>query len=183
MTYNEAFNRSNILNNIPLSYEGRKLPKSTAASVMLLRVAYSQKVDEFVGCMEEVRKGLKKEGFDARAAAVERMRAAEEKLRKYESGEGGEKPSEKELEEAAKTRSTLDAFEQEKKELEESMAEANRKKAEESVEVKGSLSPGDLADIYEMLGVEGDIEVAVPGNKIVKMDKSVFLQLVATIVN
>ena len=44
MTYNDIFFRNNIVANIPLVYEGRKLGKSEAASVMLVRVAYANKV-------------------------------------------------------------------------------------------------------------------------------------------
>ena len=54
MTYEEAFYKRVILANIPLVYEGRKLPKSETASVMLMRVAYNKIVDEFQEDMRKV---------------------------------------------------------------------------------------------------------------------------------
>lgn len=168
MTYNDIFNRRNILANIPLALDGNRLPKQTAASVMLLRVAYQNKVDEFVKFIQDVQRGLKKEGFDERAQSVAEMKGIDERRRKAEEWDGeGEQPampSKEELEKADKTRETLDDFEAERRELEDATLEAQRKKAEEKVDMKnGTLTRQELADIYDLLGAEGDIAYSVPG--------------------
>lgn len=168
MTYNDIFNRRNILVNIPLALDGNRLPKQTAASVMLLRVAYQNKVDEFVKFIQDVQRGLKKEGFDERAQAVAEMKGIDERRRKAEEWDGeGEQPvmpSKEELERADKTRETLADFEAERRELEDATLEAQRKKAEEKVDMKnGTLTRQELADIYDLLGAEGDIAYSVPG--------------------
>ena len=172
MTYREIITNRNLLNNVPLTFEGRKLPKNTAASVMLLRVSYNQKVDEFVKTIEDVKKGLKKEGFDERAQAVSEMEAVDKRKKAaddWKEGSEGEKPSyptEEEIEKAEKTRSTLKEFEAEKKELEEALMEANNKKLDEEVDMKnGKLTKDELADIYEVVGVEGDIPLSFPGGE------------------
>lgn len=63
MTYNDIYLKNRIVANIPLVFEGRKLPKSEVASVMLARIAYDKRVQEFEEIKKEIEKGLKKEGF------------------------------------------------------------------------------------------------------------------------
>ena len=188
MTYNDVFLRRNILLNIPLVFEGNKLPKSTAASVMLLRVAYQNKVDEFIKFLEEAKKGFKKEGFDERAQAVSQMEEIDRRKKaadEWKEGNEGEKPTmptAEELEKAEKTRETLEEFNNEKKELEEQIQEAQNKKASETVKMEnGSLSKEELADIYDMLGADGDIDYSVPNQvEKVKVPKEWLLSMIAT---
>lgn len=188
MTYNDVFLRRNILLNIPLVFEGNKLPKSTAASVMLLRVAYQNKVDEFIKFLEETKKGFKKEGFDERAQAVSQMEEIDRRKKaadEWKEGNEGEKPTmptTEELEKAEKTKETLEEFNKEKKELEEQIQEAQNKKAAETVKIEnGSLSKAELADIYDMLGADGDIDYSVPNQvEKVKVPKEWLLNMIAT---
>lgn len=187
LTYNDLFNKRAVLQNIPLVLEGRKLPKETAASVMLLKVQYQHKVDDFVKILDDVKKGLKKEGFDDRAQAVEEMKRIDERRAKAEAwkeGDEGEKPqmpSQKELDKAEQTRSTLEEFEKEKKELEEALQEAQEKKAKETVNFKNCmLSKENLADIYDLVGADGEIEYTIPGVSYThKIPKEMFLNMVA----
>lgn len=187
MTYNDVFLRRNILLNIPLVLNGNKLPKSTAASVMLLRVSYNNKVDEFIKFIDDVKKGLKKEGFDEREQSVLRMEDVDRRKKAFEEWkEGdGEKPSmptKEELEKAEETRKTLDDFNAEKKELEGQISEAQNKKALEEVDMKnGKLTKDELADIYEVIGVDGEIDYFVPGQKDkAKVPKEWFLNMIAS---
>lgn len=170
MKYNEVVANRNILVNIPLAFEGRKLPKETAASVMLLRVAYQQKVDEFVKTLDEVKKGLKKDGFDERARAVAEMEDVDKRKKASEEWDGeGERPAmptDEELKKAEETRATLEDFGKEKKELEEALAEANRKKLEEDAGNMGKLTKDELADLYELLGSEGVFNFVLPGGDV-----------------
>lgn len=192
MTYNDIFFRNRIVANIPLVFEGRKLPKSETASVMLIRVAYNNKVQEFEKDMEEVLKGLKKEGFDDRAHAIAemesvdaRMKAAKE-WKKGQKGEDGkpvekpEMPSDEELKKADETRATKEEFEAEKKELEEEYVTARQKRAEQKVEVKnGMFSRSEYAEICEVIGYEGEIEVFGFADVPVKISREEFLGMIA----
>lgn len=160
MNYNRVFQVNNVLVNIPLSMEGRKLPGKTAASVMLLRVAYGKKVNEFETDMQEVVKGLKKEGFDERARRYslpedDKERMTDEQQRKD--------------------------FESERKELEDAYLEARKRKAEENVEMKcGTLTRDELADLYEVVGTEGVMMMSVPyADKPIEVGREGFLQMVA----
>lgn len=188
MTYNTIFQNNNILSNIPLAYEGRKLPKSTAASVMLLRVKYQQKCDEFIKTLQNVQNGLKKEGYEQRAQEVAQMKdvfSRKEKAKQWKAEYGGEKPempSDEEIEKAEKTKSEiLEAFEAEKKEIEEATHEAQEKESVKEVVFKdGKLSKEELADIYEMIGVEGQFNYTMPGTtEGVKVSKEWFLNMIA----
>ena len=170
MTYNEIFQNRNILMNIPLAYEGRVLPKSTAASVMLLRVKYQQHVDEFIKTIQEVQKGLKKDGYDERVSAYSRMTSIFDKKKKAEEwkeGDEGEKPempTQEEIDEANKTKETAEEFEKERKELEEATMEAQDKEGKKEVNFKDcKLTKEELADIYEVIGVEGNFSYSVVG--------------------
>ena len=192
MTYNDIFFRNRIVANIPLVFEGRKLPKSETASVMLIRVAYNNKVQEFEKDMEEVLKGLKKEGFDDRAHAIAemesvdaRMKAAKE-WKKGQKGEDGkpvekpEMPSDEELKKADETRTTKEEFEAEKKELEEEYVTARQKRAEQKVEVKnGMFSRSEYAEICEVIGYEGELEVSGFADVPVKIPREEFLGMIA----
>lgn len=192
MTYNDIFFRNRIVANIPLVFEGRKLPKSETASMMLIRVAYNNKVQEFEKDMEEVLKGLKKEGFDDRAHAIAemesvdaRMKAAKE-WKKGQKGEDGkpvekpEMPSDEELKKADETRATKEEFEAEKKELEEEYVTARQKRAEQKVEVKnGMFSRSEYAEICEVIGYEGEIEVSGFADVPVKIPREEFLGMIA----
>lgn len=192
MTYNDIFFRNRIVANIPLVFEGRKLPKSETASVMLIRVAYNNKVQEFEKDMEEVLKGLKKEGFDDRARAIADMEAVDSRIKTYkewkkdQKGEDGnptqkpEMPSEEEIKKADETRSSKEDFEAEKKELEEAYLEARKRKSEEKVEIKnGMFSRSEYAEICDQIGCEGEIEVFGFTDVPVKISREEFLSIIA----
>lgn len=186
MTYREIITNRNLLNNVPLLFEGRKLPKSTAASLMLLRVSYNNKVDEYIKTLDEVKKGLKKDGYDEREQAVQQMEDIDRRKKaadEWKEGSEGEKPAsptEEEIEKAEKTRATLKDFEAEKKELEDAVNEASNKKLDEKVDMKnGKLTKDEFADIYEVIGVEGTLPVEFPGQTQGELPREVFLGWIA----
>lgn len=192
MTYNDVFYRSNIVSNIPLAFEGRKLPKSETASVMLIRVAYANKMEEYNKDMQEVLKGLKKEGFDERSQAIaememidSRVKAAKEwkKGMKDSNGKPIEKPempTSEEIAKAEKTRETKDEYESERKELEEEYAEARTKKAEEKVTIKNAtFSKAEYAEICDLIGNEGEIEIRGFSDAPMTIAKEQFLGMIA----
>lgn len=159
MTYNDIYNRRNILLNIPLSFEGRRLGKETAANVMLLRVDYQHKLDEYFKIMQEVENGLKSEGYEERAKAYHRMKE-------------GKTPKDEEQ---------MKAFEEEQTAYLDALDEARKKKADEPVEMKnGKLTKEDLADIYDLIGAEGSISYQDAGSgKEMETSREDFLSLIA----
>ena len=159
MTYNDIYNRRNILLNIPLSFEGRRLGKETVANVMLLRVAYQLKLDEYFKIMQEVEKGLKKEGYEERAKTYQQMKK-------------GETPKDEEL---------MKTFEEEQTAFLDALDEARMKKANEFIEMKsGKLTKEDLADIYDLIGADGNIAYRDAGTgKEMETSREEFLYLIA----
>lgn len=192
MTYNEIFSRNNIVSNIPLVYEGRKLGKSEAASVMLVRVAYANKVQEYEKYMEDVLKGLKKEGFDERSQAISEMEDIDRRKKAAEEWKKGDKdangkpvekpemPTKEELEKAEKTRETKEEYDKELKELEEAYGEARKKHGEKDVKFDSKLTRAEYAEICELIGYEGDFEFSsiFTGGK-ERISKEMFLSLIA----
>lgn len=173
MTYEEVFYKRVILANIPLVYEGRKLPKSETASVMLMRVACNKIVDEFQEDMRKVEEDLKKEGFSERSQAIAEMEDIDRRKKAAEEWKKGDKdangkpiekpgmPTKEELEKAEKTRETKDEYDKELKELEDNLNEIRGRKLKEKVDKKGTytFSRAEYAEICEVIGYEGDIEV------------------------
>ena len=193
MTYNDIFFRNNIVANIPLVYEGRKLGKSEAASVMLVRVAYANKVQEYEKYMEEVLKGLKKEGFDERSRAIAEMEDVDRRKKAAEQWKQGDKDdngkpvgkpemsTKEELEKSEKTRETKEEYDKELKELEEAYGEARRKQGEKDVKLDAKFTRAEYAEICELIGYEGDFEISsiFTGGK-EKISKEMFLGLIAS---
>lgn len=159
MTYNDIYNRRNILLNIPLTFEGRRLGKETAANVMLLRVAYQHKLDEYFKIMQEVENGLKNEGYEERAKTYHQMKDGK----------------------ALKDEEQMKAFEEEETAFLDALDEARKKKADEPVEIKnGKLTKEDLADIYDLIGAEGSIAYRDAGTgKEMETSREEFLSLIA----
>lgn len=159
MTYNDIYNRRNILLNIPLSFEGRRLGKETAATVMLLRVAYQHKLDEYFKIMQEVENGLKSEGYEERAKTYQQMKEVKTPMDEEQ----------------------MKAFEEEQGAFLDALDEARKKKADEPIEMKnGKLTKADLADIYDMIGAEGSIAYRDAGTgKEIEISREDFLSLIA----
>lgn len=192
MKYNDIFTRKAILNNIPLVFEGRKLGKSEVASLMLIRVAYDRKTDEFNKFMEDVLKGLKKEGFDERSQAVQQMEDVDRRKKAAEEWKEGdtdkdgrpmEKPSmptKEELEKADKTRETKADYDKELEELNESYMEARNKKLEEETTITGgTFTRAEYAEICGIIGSEGDIELTGFTTEAVKIPRAQLLNMIA----
>ena len=156
MTYNEVFTRHTAVQNVPLTMEGRALPAKTQASVVLKRVYYGNLVDGFEKDMQKAVEDFKTEGFDERLM----------KYREAKDKDGNH---------------TDEAFEQELEELNAKYAEARNQKAVEEVSAKPRLlTEGELADIIEVVGVTGDMEIMVAGKTEV-MPKERFISMLAAV--
>ena len=189
MTYNQIFEKSAIIKNIPIMFEGRKLPKGMSAKVVMVRVQYDKHIDNFNKEMEEVVKGLKPEGFDERSQKFQKMNDIDNRKAAFENWKKGDldaegkpvekpvMPSDEELKEADETRKGKEEFEKELLELNEEYASAQREKMSEEVEFSERLfTMEELSDLIEMLGEEeGTMKINdrdVP--------KQVFLNLIAS---
>lgn len=156
MKWTEIAARANVLRNVPLSTEGRKLGGDTMAELILLRVAYDRKAEELQLFMADVAKGLKPKGYDER----ERKAARHEELSKKSDRTADE---DRELRESI-TKEELESHERERKDMEKAFQEAQAKKMEEDVDPPAKpLSRKALAELCELIGAEGCIALQLPG--------------------
>ena len=181
MTYEEILGKRNISSNIPLVYEGRELSREMKATVVLMKVSYDKVAAEFDKDMQEVLKGLKKEGFDDRSRDIQKM---EEIDKRKEKNDNGEKdivaPTDEELKEAERIREKKEDYDKEVKELDESYRKAYVEKLKETVKfTERKLSSSDLAEIIGMLGTDGNMEITINGNKN-NVSKESFISLIAS---
>lgn len=150
MTYNEALNKQTLAGAIEIVANGKRLEKGTAATVMLMKVSLDKVINEFQEKMRETVNGLKSEGFDERQQNFARVQ-------ELNSKEDATKEEKKEAEELKKG---LEGFEEEMATLNEEVQEAQKKLLQEDCGLKSAtLSKEDLANIYEVMGVEGDSKV------------------------
>lgn len=166
MTYNQASEITRIALAIPIAIDGRKLPQDTAASVIMAQVGWSAVMDGYESRMQEALKKMKKEGFDERYAANERMKETDRRKKALDEWNGeGEQPAAptgEELEAAEKTRETAEEFEKELAEVLDLYSEARTKEGEKTVTgAPSALTRKELADIIGMLGTEGTVSVAL----------------------
>lgn len=188
MTYNEIFfNSKAILNNIPLGNKDFTFSPRIATSVLLMQVAYDQKVKEYNEFMQEALAKLKKDGFDDRHHKVNMFKDVDKRLTAHlawkegDSEERPAKPSDEELEAAKEGEAILAEFEAELKELELSYEEAATKKSSEEVEnFNKKLSLAEYEELVSCIGVSGDISIlTIDGNK-KDVPKVEFLRLIAS---
>lgn len=179
MTYNEAYQKANLLGMMPLGNAEFKFPASLSTAIILLQVEYQRKLKEFDETMAEVLKKLKKEGFDDRSQAIQKMEDIDKRLKEHEKDNSKPKPSDKEIAEADEIRKTEEEYRKEFDELDKQFTEAKNKKAEEKI---GGFNPVLTKEEYGMLvetiGVSGDI---VLPNIQQPIPKVTFLHMVAEI--
>lgn len=189
ISYAEAFEKNAIIKNLPLIYDGKKLPKGMSAKVVLVRVQYEKYVKEYEDLMQEVLKQLKKEGYDERAQAISKMeevfhlKEAFEKWKPGQKDEEGneinkpEKPSDEDLKDAEKTAETKDEFQKEHEELVAEYTKAREAKSKELVELtERKFTPEELDSIIEMLGIDGDMKI---DDKTIK--KEMFIDVIGSL--
>lgn len=167
MTYAEALNKHALVGAIELMANGKRLEKSTAATVMMLKVSFDKIAYEFNDKMKEIVKGLKPEGFDERQRNFAKMQ-------EINSKENATEEEKKEVEELAKG---LEGFEEELSILNDEEQEAYKKLLKEECNVKSaSITKDDWANIYEVMGVEGNSKLSI-GNE--PLSNEQFLSILA----
>lgn len=194
MNFYELLSKNTLVNQIPLVFNGIKLPAETAANVVILKVSFNNAIENLKKEQEEILKNLKKEGFDDRLRSVEEMYSVEERAKKCEEWVEGsldsegkeipkpEAPSESELAKAKETRSTLEDFNKEQQELFEVYEKALQKKYLEEVELDKGISKEDWKNIYDIIGVDATIDYRYPNGTNKEISGMQFMQYVGELI-
>lgn len=193
MKFFEFIAKSNIINQVPLYYNGEKLPASSAADIVMLRVTMNTILQEKQKFLEDSLSKLKKEGFDERARDVEEMRKVRDILQTLEEWKEGtkdsegkeipkpEKPSEESIKKAEKTALIEEDFNKEKEELISAYEEITKKQSTEDIEFNKGISKETWESVYNMLG-ESTIKFTYPNNKEVDLSSDIFLQYLGELI-
>ena len=194
MKYYELVAKSNIINQVPLYYNGEKLPASSAADIVMLRVTLNTILQEKQKFLEEALSKLKKEGFDERARDVEEMKKVKSILQALEEWKEGdkdnegneipkpEKPSEEAIKKAEETALIEEDFNKEKEELISAYEEITKKQFVEDIEFTKGISRETWESVYNMIGVENTIKFTYPNSKEVDLNNEIFLQYLGELI-
>lgn len=187
-TYNDIFLRKQILTNIPTQMEGRKVSPSTATSLLLMRIAYQKKSDEFEETVRKALDELKKEerfkDFDKLSEEQEQATAILARKKAHDEWNGeNERPAAPSDEEIAKAEAAKEKeadFRKVYSELAALYNEARMKQAalETTIEVQ-QLSRAELEDIVGVVGYEGTIALTGMGGDVQQEPRMSFLSMVA----
>lgn len=195
MKYYELITKNTLVGQIPLMFNGRKLQSEVAANVVILKVGYNNAVQEMKKELEEIQKGLQKDGYEDRSRAYQEMLEVDKKVEKHNSWKEGDvdsegkaieqpkMPSAEELERAEETRKTEKEFLKEVEELNEVYGKAYLKKLQEEVNFTKGLSKDDWKAIYDMIGLEGTIKYQYPNGIEKDIEVSDFIQYVGELIN
>lgn len=169
MNYNDVFLRCALLDSIPLGDDTFDFPTDVVTDVILLRVGYKQKKQEFEDTMRSVVGSLKRDGFDERDAAVRHMESVDKRIA------DGEDVPEDERKRADETRLTLDDFRKEESQLIDAYKQARLKKADEEVSMATEkMEYATFRGIVDTIGQHGTVNVVGIPN-VSEMVKSQFL--------
>lgn len=168
-TYNEIFLHNQILANIPTQREERKLSPSTVTSLILLRAAYQNKIEEYENicrkALEDIKKDGKYAGLDDRARAnmeADRILAAKKAYDEWNAGDGErpECPALKDIEKAEATKSHSADFDKLMSELSAAYNAIREKQASVRTTIDVCrLSRTELTDIVTVVGTDGTIRI------------------------
>lgn len=194
MKYYELLSKSNLVNQIPLVFNGIKLPADTAANIVLLKVSYNNAIEDLRKEQEEILKNLKKEGFDDRLHSIEEMESVDARIKAFnewtedltdKEGNKVEKPTyptEEEINKANETRKISIEFEKEKEELSEVYEKAIQKKYFEDVKLDKGITKEDWKNIYDIIGTDSTIEFKYPNGSSKEINGIHFLQYIGELI-
>ena len=194
MKYYELLSKSNLVNQIPLVFNGIKLPADTAANIVLLKVSYNNAIEDLRKEQEEILKNLKKEGFDDRLHSIEEMESVDARIKAFnewtedltdDKGNKVEKPkypTEEEINKANETRKISVEFEKEKEELSEVYEKAIQKKYFEDVKLDKGITKEDWKNIYNIIGTDSTIEFKYPNGSSKEINGIHFLQYIGELI-
>ncbi len=183
----DVLNREAYISALPLNKEGKELAPKTLAKVMLIKVHYSKAAEKIREELQEVLRGLKKEGYDDRAQKQLRMQDINERVAKAVAwkacGEGDkpEMPTAEEIKEAKVISKATEAFNKETEELTKAYRLANEEKMQEDCDVKDKrMSEECYADVCAVLGTSGEIvfgnEYKEPMHRFLMVIASMFVE-------
>lgn len=194
MKYYEFLAKTSLINQIPLTYNGKSLNANTAVNVVLLKVKNNKAIEEVNTTINDALKELKKEGYDDREAAIKEMNRVFELVEKANNWKEGDidnegnlipkptMPSKEDIKKAEETKGTEEAFKEEQKELIIKYNNLYSKKLQEEVAFGNGISKEDWKSIYDMIGTEGEIEYKYSDNNIVPIPTSLFLQYIGELI-
>lgn len=187
-SYNDIFIRNQVLVNIPTEMEGRRLQTATATTILLMRLAYQKKCDEFEETMRKALDELKKEerfkDFDALSEEQSRMQSVLDRKKAHDGWDGEEDkrpvaPSEEELAKAREAEARKDDFDALSTELLGAYNAAREKHSlTETVIEAPKLTRAELEDIVGTVGTVGTMEIDGPRGAM-QQPRMGFLALVA----
>lgn len=182
----ELMNKLVAIKNVPLTFEGRALPSKLQAKIVLIKVAYEKSVAAFNEKIREASGELKPEGFDELEAKVAKMFAVEAKAKAHEEwngeGEKPEAPTQEEKDEAAAIREQdLKAYEEQKRDFVSKLNEAYAQELNEEAAVKEkTLTEDELAEIIEVVGADGDMDLTGNDGMKHRVKRCEFIELIAS---
>ncbi len=188
ITYKDLFFHNQVLVNIPTRNEERALKAGTATSLLLMRVAYQSKLEEYETLcrkmLDDIKKGEKYAGFDAMTLAIEEARRVLARKKAYDewAGKAEERPvcpSEEELAKADEALAKSGEYEKMLDELTREYGAARDKQAEVETTIEvNKLTRAELEDIVGLIGVQDSVRIKTAGGEFDEPAGS-FLALVA----
>lgn len=190
MTYQDISFCNSLLSSIPLTIEGQPMPAKTSTDVILLQVAYQNKLKEFEDFMQEVLKKLKKDGFDERFQKNTRIEDINKRLKAHDEWTTGQtdadgkpverpaKPSDEELKEVEDARTETEDFKAELDELNTAYQAAYGEKFNEEVKGMKKFSRETYENIVAFIGFTGEITINLVNREPATVSKQDFLRMV-----
>lgn len=188
MTYNDIFFQNQILVNIPTRLGERSLSAATATSLLLMRVAFQSKMEEYESIcrmlLDDIKKDDKFSGFDEKAMAHEEAARILAMKKAHDEWSGAEDsrpacPSADEISKAETTMASSAEYEKVLSELTNAYGEARAKQAEVETNIEFSkLTRAELEDIVGVIGTQDALHVKTLNGEFDEPSQS-FLALIA----
>lgn len=175
MKYAEVLNKAMLAGAIKMADGEKRLNKSAAVDVAILRAELERGRHEFFTKMQDIEKGLKPEGYDDRLSDYQRMQDITRRKQAASewdgTGEAPKQPTADELAEAEELAKKLEGFENEMATLNEQLQEAHDRLADEESSLKKvTLSRETLGHIYEVMDLEADSGLRQGGRPMNELD-------------
>lgn len=176
LTFNDIFIRNQILTNIPTEVNGQKLSASTTTSLLLLRIAYQKKVEEYEEickkALEELKKDEKFASFDEKYSEIEKAKQVLARKKAYDEWDGDEEskpsaPSEEEIRNAESVVDHTEAYDTMVRELSVAYNEVRTKQASVETSIGArNFTRAELEDLVSVIGPEENIAIKMQQEEI-----------------
>ena len=170
----ELIGKSNLVSQIPWSFEGKKLSSEVASNIVLLKVEYDKALNNFRNSMTSILQSLKSEEFLKKEQLINDMLLIEKKNKEQITSDEC-----KILEEA---RNIKEDYLKEKEQIELIYNEAYKKKLYEEVTLSRGLNVSDWKEIYDMLSNTDSIAFRFPNGETKDIEVSLFLKFIGELI-